>query len=465
MLDPQRLPEIQQAIADAGADAWLFFCFQLNDPVSLDLLGVGGRHLVTRRCYYLVPRSGQPKKLNHRLEPAMLAHLPGEQAYYLTWREHATALGELVSGVRKLVAQYSPDNQLPNVSRLDAGTAEFLRARGVELVSSAELVQRFAATWSAEHLAGHHRACKHLHEIVRAAFDRVFDKLRSGGEDDEYAVQQFIVEQFERVGLWGENEPIVGVNAHSADPHYQPGPESSSPIRRGDFLLIDLFAKEKAHGSVYADMVATVKEALGSSGVKVAAVATAFPSGRAAMDIKIADTQDAVEAGADEIDMVIDRGAFLSGRYLEVFEEIVQIREACGDAHLKVILETGELQTYDNVRRASWLAMLAGGHFIKTSTGKVQPAATLPVTLVMLEAIRDFFFATGRRIGMKPAGGIRTSKQALAYLVMVKETLGDDWLNPQMFRFGASTLVNDVLMQIARQVDGNYQGSDYFSLP
>jgi Xaa-Pro dipeptidase len=254
MLDPQRLPEIQQAIADAGADAWLFFCFQHNDPVSLDLLGVGGRHLVTRRCYYLIPRVGLPKKLNNRLEPAMLAHLPGDQAYYLTWREHAAELAQLVAGVQRLAAQYSPNNQLPNVSRLDAGTAEFLRGRGVELVSSAELVQRFAATWSPDQLAGHHRACKHLHEIVRAAFDRVFDKLRSGGEDDEYAVQQFIVEQFERVGLWGENEPIVGVNAHSADPHYQPGPGSSSPIKRGDFLLIDLFAKEKAEGSVYADI-------------------------------------------------------------------------------------------------------------------------------------------------------------------------------------------------------------------
>ena len=254
MLDPQRLPEIQQAIADAGADAWLFFCFQLNDPVSLDLLGVGGRHLVTRRCYYLIPRVGLPTKLNHRLEPAMLAHLPGAQAYYLTWREHAVELAKLVAGVQRLIAQYSPNNQLPNVSRLDAGTAEFLRGRGVELVSSAELVQRFAATWSPDQLAGHRRACKHLHEIVRAAFDRVFDKLRSGGEDDEYAVQQFIVEQFERTGLWGENEPIVGVNAHSADPHYQPGPGATSPIRRGDFLLIDLFAKEKAHGSVYADI-------------------------------------------------------------------------------------------------------------------------------------------------------------------------------------------------------------------
>lgn len=254
MLDPKRLPEIQQAIADAGADAWLFFCFQDNDPVSLDLLGVGGRHLVTRRCYYLVPRVGLPRKLNHRLEPAMLAHLPGEQAYYLTWREHATALAHLVAGVQRLAAQYSPNNQLPNVSRLDAGTAEFLRGRGVELVSSAELVQRFAATWSEEQLVGHRRACTHLHEIVRAAFDRVFDRLRRGGEDDEYAVQQFIVEQFERAGLWSESAPIVGVNAHSADPHYQPGPDDSSPIKRGDFLLIDLFAKEKAEGSVYADI-------------------------------------------------------------------------------------------------------------------------------------------------------------------------------------------------------------------
>ncbi len=172
MLDPQRLPEIQQAIADAGADAWLFFCFQHNDPVSLDLLGVGGRHLVTRRCYYLVPRTGSPRKLNHRLEPAMLAHLPGEQAYYLTWREHArrswvawsTACGSWSPST-------APTTQLPTVSRLDAGTAELLRAHGVELVSSADLVQRFAATWSAEQLDGHRRACRHLHEIVRAAFD------------------------------------------------------------------------------------------------------------------------------------------------------------------------------------------------------------------------------------------------------------------------------------------------------
>jgi deoxyribose-phosphate aldolase len=220
---------------------------------------------------------------------------------------------------------------------------------------------------------------------------------------------------------------------------------------------------------VYPDMVATVKEALGSSGVKVAAVATAFPSGRAAMDIKIADTEDAVQAGADEIDMVIDRGAFLSGRYLEVYEEIVAIREACarkdgGSAHLKVILETGELQTYDNVRRASWLAMLAGGHFIKTSTGKVQPAATLPVTLVMLEAVRDFREATGTMIGVKPAGGIKTAKDAIKFLVTVNEVAGPDWLDPDWFRFGASTLLNDLLMQRIKMTTGRYSGPDYVTV-
>ncbi|HEV8241521.1 MAG TPA: Xaa-Pro peptidase family protein [Thermoanaerobaculia bacterium] len=254
MLDPQRIPEIQQAIAEAGADAWLFVCFQNNDPVSLELLGLAGRHFVSRRCYYLIPRVGLPSKLHHRLEPAMLSHLPGEQRYYLTWGEHAVALSHLVSGIKRLVAQYSPDNQIPNVSRLDAGTAEFLRGRGVELVSSADLVQRFAATWSPAQLAGHRRACTHLHEIVRSAFDRVFDKLRAGGEDDELAVQQFILERFEAAGLWAEDAPIVGVNAHSADPHYRPGPGTSSSIKRGDFLLIDLFAKEKAEGSVYADI-------------------------------------------------------------------------------------------------------------------------------------------------------------------------------------------------------------------
>jgi deoxyribose-phosphate aldolase len=198
--------------------------------------------------------------------------------------------------------------------------------------------------------------------------------------------------------------------------------------------------------------------------VNVAAVATAFPSGRAALDIKLADTQDAVQAGADEIDMVIDRGAFLAGHYKSVYDEIVAVREACGDAHLKVIFETGELQTYDNVRRASWLAMMAGGHFIKTSTGKVQPAATLPVTLVMLEAVRDFREQTGQMVGVKPAGGIRTSKDAIKYLVMVNEVAGDDWLDPDWFRFGASTLLNDLLMQRTKLKTGVYSGPDYFTL-
>jgi deoxyribose-phosphate aldolase len=223
---------------------------------------------------------------------------------------------------------------------------------------------------------------------------------------------------------------------------------------------------------VYPDMVATAREVLGDSGVHVAAVATAFPSGRAAMDIKLADTRDAVEAGADEIDMVIDRGAFLAGRYLQVFEEIVAVREACArpggadgeSAHLKVIFETGELQTYDNVRRASWLAMMAGAHFIKTSTGKVQPAATLPVTLVMLEAVRDWRETTGQMIGVKPAGGIRAAKDAIKYLVMVNEVAGPDWLDPDWFRFGASTLLNDLLMQRTKMKTGHYSGPDYFTL-
>jgi deoxyribose-phosphate aldolase len=220
---------------------------------------------------------------------------------------------------------------------------------------------------------------------------------------------------------------------------------------------------------VYPDMVAAAKQVLGHSGVHVAAVATAFPSGRAALDIKLMDTRDAVEAGADEIDMVIDRGAFLSGRYLEVFEEIVAVREACNradgtSAHLKVIFETGELQTYDNVRRASWLAMMAGAHFIKTSTGKVQPAATLPVTLVMLEAVRDWREATGQMVGVKPAGGIRSAKDAIKYLVVVNEVAGPDWLDPDWFRFGASTLLNDLLRQRTKMRTGRYSGPDYFTL-
>jgi deoxyribose-phosphate aldolase len=215
---------------------------------------------------------------------------------------------------------------------------------------------------------------------------------------------------------------------------------------------------------VYPAMVPVAAEALRGSGVHLASVATAFPSGQAPLDIKLADVRAAVESGADEIDMVISRGAFLAGRYAEVLEEIVAVKEACGDAHLKVILETGELVTYDNVRRASWLAMLAGADFIKTSTGKVPVAATPPVTLVMLEAVRDYLAETGRQVGVKPAGGIRTSKDAIKYLVLVNETAGERWLDPDWFRFGASTLLNDLLMQRAKMATGRYSGPDYVTL-
>jgi deoxyribose-phosphate aldolase len=215
---------------------------------------------------------------------------------------------------------------------------------------------------------------------------------------------------------------------------------------------------------VYPNLVPTAKDRLAGSLVKVASVATEFPSGQAPTEVKLADVRAAVELGADEIDMVIDRGAFLSGRYAKVYDEIVRVKEACGDAHLKVILETGELGTYDNVRRASLLAMAAGADFIKTSTGKISPAATLPVTLCMLEAIRDVHDETGRMVGMKPAGGIRQAKQAVQYLVLVHETLGLDWLTPDLFRFGASTLLNDVLMQIRKQKTGAYQSLDYFTI-
>lgn len=216
---------------------------------------------------------------------------------------------------------------------------------------------------------------------------------------------------------------------------------------------------------VYPNLVRAAKAFTVGTGVKVAAVATAFPSGAMPLRVKLQDVRMAVEFGADEIDMVIDRGAFLAGEFARVTDEIAAVKVACGEAHLKVILETGELHTYDNVRIASDLAMRAGADFIKTSTGKVQPAATMPVTLVMLEAIRDFFFETGRRIGMKPAGGIRTAKESLAYLVMLAETLGDEWMTPDLFRFGASSLATDVLMQIAKLSDGNYQSADYFSQP
>jgi len=215
---------------------------------------------------------------------------------------------------------------------------------------------------------------------------------------------------------------------------------------------------------IYGDLVPVAAEALAGSGIHVAAVATAFPSGRAPLDVKLADVQAAVDAGADEIDMVIDRGAFLAGRYLDVHDEIVATKQACGDAHLKVILETGELATYDNVRRASWLAMLAGADVIKTSTGKVSPAATLPVTLVMLEAVRDFRAQTGRQVGVKAAGGIRAAKDAVRYLVTVNEVCGDDWLDPDWFRFGASSLLNDLLSQRTKMKTGRYSGPDYFTL-
>jgi deoxyribose-phosphate aldolase len=215
---------------------------------------------------------------------------------------------------------------------------------------------------------------------------------------------------------------------------------------------------------VYPDMVKTAADDLVGTGINVASVATAFPSGRSTIDIKLADTRFAVEQGASEVDMVIDRGAFLSGRYGLVFEEIVKVKEACGDAHLKVILETGELVTYDNVRRASWLALLAGGDFIKTSTGKVQPAATLPVTHVMLQAVRDWKNLTGELRGVKPAGGIRTTKDAIKFLVAVHEVAGPEWLDPHLFRFGASTLLNDLLMQRRTQLDGHYSGPDYVTV-
>src|SRR5213078_617695 len=215
---------------------------------------------------------------------------------------------------------------------------------------------------------------------------------------------------------------------------------------------------------VYPNLVPVAKERLAGSGVKVASVATAFPSGQSPLDVKVRDVEDAVAMGADEIDMVIDRGAFLSGRYAKVYDEIVQVKEACGDAHLKVILEVAELGTYDNVRRASLLAMAAGGDFIKTSTGKLSGAATLPVTLVMLEAIRDVHEQTGRKVGMKPAGGIRQAKQAVQYLVQLYETLGAEWLTPDLYRIGASTLLNDVLMQIRKERTGRYQSPDYFTV-
>ncbi len=215
---------------------------------------------------------------------------------------------------------------------------------------------------------------------------------------------------------------------------------------------------------LYPSLIAHAVQHLRGTSVKVASVATAFPSGQTFTTVKVTETREAVAAGADEIDMVIDRGAFLSGGYQKVYDEIVRIKEACGSAHLKVILETGELGSYDNVRRASVLAMAAGADFIKTSTGKIQPAATPAVTLVMMEAIRDFHRETGRSVGLKAAGGIRTAKQAVQYLVVLYETLGPDWMTPDRFRLGASSLLNDVLMQLAKEKTGAYQSGDYFTI-
>ena len=226
----------------------------------------------------------------------------------------------------------------------------------------------------------------------------------------------------------------------------------------------DLTVPSVAAICVYPNLVPTAVERTRGTSVKVASVATAFPSGQSPTHIKVAEAREAVEAGADEIDMVIDRGAFLSGRYAKVYDEIIQLKEGIGDAQLKVILETGELGTYDNVRRASLLAMAAGADFIKTSTGKLPSAATLPVTLCMLETIRDVFEDTGRRVGMKPAGGIRQAKQAVQYLVQLYETLGLEWMTPDLYRLGASTLLNDVLMQIRKEKTGRYQSPDYFTV-
>ncbi len=214
---------------------------------------------------------------------------------------------------------------------------------------------------------------------------------------------------------------------------------------------------------VYPNLVAHAKKELAGTNLNIASVATGFPSGQYPIELRLAEVKDAVAAGANEIDMVISRGGFLSGDLERVYDEIKAVKKACGKAHLKVIFETGELQTYDNVRLVSQIAMEAGADFIKTSTGKISPAATLPVTLVMLEAVRDFYRATGKRIGVKPAGGISSAKLALQYLVMVKETLGDDWLSPDLFRFGASSLLGDVELQLAKMADGNYQSADYFS--
>jgi Xaa-Pro aminopeptidase len=249
-----QIPEIQAALAEAELDGWLFAVFQGNDPISLDLLGLAARPLVTRRCYYLVPSSGEPRKLVSTLEPAMLDHLPGGKALYTTWQQHRHELELLVRDCARLAAQYSPRNELPTCSRLDAGTAELLAAAGVQLVTSADLAQRFAAVWTPAQLDSHRRANTHLHRIVEEAFAHVADRLRSGAPVNEHGVQQFILRAFAAADLRTEAEPIVGVNAHAADPHYEPTSETSWPVRPGDFLLIDLWAKETTPDAIYGDI-------------------------------------------------------------------------------------------------------------------------------------------------------------------------------------------------------------------
>jgi Xaa-Pro dipeptidase len=251
----QRIGEIQSALAESELDGWLFAVFQGNDPVSLELLGLASKGMVTRRCYYLVPAAGTPRKLVHDLEPAMLDHLPGERAGYRTWQEHRRELEHLLRDCKRLAAQYSPNNELPNVSRLDAGTAELLTSFGVKLHSAADLVQQFAAVWSPDQLESHRRANTRLHEIVKASFDFTAERLRSGTAIDELDIQKFILDAFERDGLHTFAPPIVGVNAHAADPHYEPVAGAVFPVRRGDFLLVDLWAKEKASAdSIYGDI-------------------------------------------------------------------------------------------------------------------------------------------------------------------------------------------------------------------
>ncbi len=264
--------------------------------------------------------------------------------------------------------------------------------------------------------------------------------------------------------LWAINTAISMVDLTTLEGADTPGKVRSlaAKARRPDPDHPD--TPHVAAVCVYPDLVATAVEALGTTDIAIASVATAFPAGRSSLDVKLADVALAVSAGATEVDMVIDRCAFLAGRYGQVFDEIRAVKEACGDAHLKVILETGELATYDNVRRASWLALLAGGDFIKTSTGKVSPAATLPVTHVMLQAVRDWYTATGELRGVKPAGGIRTTKDAVRYLVAVREVAGEEWLTPSLFRFGASSLLNDLLLQRRTQLSGHYSGPDYLAL-